>query len=210
MPIYFQIVRGYSPAVSGVLMLPKTISFTVCLLLAGRATTWIGYYAPFMLFSATVLPTGAGLITTWTPETNLGRLIAYPILTGIAGGIGSQGPNTAVQTVLPQADVSLGIAIVLFASSFGSAVAIPIAQVIFSAKFQDNLKVIAPDLDTNSIENMGLTALVTSLGEDKIGEAVNALMETLRYTWYLGVGLACAQMIGALMVEWRSVKQKRS
>lgn len=112
----------------------------------------------------------------------------------------------AVQTVLPQSEVSLGVSIVLFASNFGPAVAIPIAQTIFTAKLQDNLKAVDPGIDANALETMGLMGLRTKLGE----EGVKALSESLRETWYLSVGLACAMIVGAVMVEWRSVKHKTS
>jgi hypothetical protein len=42
--IYFQGVRGYSAAESGLLVLPMIVGFSVTSMLAALGTTWIGYY----------------------------------------------------------------------------------------------------------------------------------------------------------------------
>jgi hypothetical protein len=37
-----------------------------------------------------------------------------------------------------------------------------------------------------------------------------AINRSIIEAWYLPLGLTCASMIGSLMMEWRSVKEKRS
>lgn len=154
------------------------------------------------------MPVFAGLITTFGLNTNFARLILYSGASGFASGIGFNAPLSAVQTVLPAEDVSLGLSVVLFAQSFGPAVSIAIAQVIFTNQLSINLVHVVPSLSPASIENSGLTNLTGSASAALHGEILEGIDISLSETWYLAIGLTCATMIGSLLMEWRSVKQK--
>lgn len=209
LPTYYQVVRGYTPAKSGYMMPPIIIAGTIGGLIHGFGTSAIGYYAPFMLFASIIMPIAAGLITTFKINTSFAELIIYTAFCGLAYGIGFSGPQNAVQTVLPVDDVPLGTSIILFAQSFGPAVAIAIAQVLFINQLSTNLSGLVSDLNGASIQNSGLTQIVTAMPTDKTREVLVAIDKSLIQTWYLVVGLACATMIGSLTIEWRSVKSRR-
>ena len=210
LPTYYQIVRGYSPTESGYMMLPIIISATIGSILHGAGTSTFGYYAPFMLLASIIMPIAAGLITTMKTNTNLPQLIMYTALSGLAYGIGFSGPQNAVQTVLPTADVPIGLSIMLFAQSFGPAVAITIAQVLFTDRLSTNLGDLVPELSPATIENKGLSEILMSVPLAKNDDALMVIDASISQTWYLVVGLACATLIGSLLIEWRSVKSKRA
>ena len=210
LPTYYQIIRGYSPAKSGYMMLPIIISGTIGSLVHGAGTSAFGHYAPFMLFASIVMPVAAGLITTFKIDTSSVQLIMYTALSGLAYGIGFSGPQNAVQTVLATEDVPLGLSVMLFAQSFGSAVAVAIAQVLFTNQLSTNLDGFVPGLDRANVEDNGLTEIVTSVPPAEVGEVLVGVDKSLSQTLYLVVGLACATMVGSLSIEWRSVKSRRS
>ncbi|PYH74561.1 MDR family MFS transporter [Aspergillus vadensis CBS 113365] len=209
LPTYYQVVRGYTPAKSGYMMLPIIIAGTVGALIHGFGTSAIGYYAPFMLFASLMMPVAAGLITTFKINTSFAELIIYTAFSGLAYGIGFSGPQNAVQTVLPVEDVPLGTSIMLFAQSFGPAVAIAIAQVLFVNQLSVNLGGLVSGIYGASIENSGLSQLVADMSPAKTRDVLVAIDRSLIQTWYLVIGLACATMVGSLMIEWRSVKSRR-
>ena len=192
------------------MMLPIIIGSAIGALIHGAGTSAFGYYAPFMLFASIVMPIAAGLITTLKIDTSLVQLIIYTALSGLGYGIGFSGPNNAVQTVLPEQDVPLGLSIMLFAQSFGPALAVSIAQVLFTNQLATNLKNLLPDLNRASIESNGLTEIVMSVPPEKIRQLLVGIDTSLIQTWYLVIGLACATLIGSLSIEWRSVKSKRA
>ncbi|KAF4978230.1 hypothetical protein FZEAL_5335 [Fusarium zealandicum] len=210
LPTYYQVVRGYTPAKSGFMMLPIIIGAIIGSLVHGAGTSMFGYYAPFMIFASIVMPVATGLITTFDVGTSFERLIIYTALSGLAYGIGFSGPQNAVQTVLADEDVPLGLSVMLFAQSFGPAVAIPIAQVLFTNRLSTNLEDLVRDLGQDSIKNSGLTKLVASVPPERSREVLVGLDKSFSQTWYLLVGLACATMVGSLLTEWRSVKQKQA
>jgi MFS family permease len=209
LPTYYQVVRGYTPAKSGYMMLPIIIAGTIGALVHGFGTSVLGYYAPFMVFASIIMPIAAGLITTFKINTSFAQLIIYTGFSGLAYGIGFSGPQNAVQTVLPVEDVPLGTSIILFAQSFGPTVAVAVAQVLFLNQLSVNLNGLVPGLGGTNIENMGLTQIVASVPPAKSRDVLVAIDESLIQTWYLVVGLACATMVGSLLIEWRSVKSRR-
>lgn len=209
MPTYFQVVRGYSPAKSGYMMVPKIIGGTVGAIVLGVGTSTFGYYGPFMLFSSVVMPIAAGLITTFKIDMSVAQLITYLALSGFAYGVGFSGPQSAVQTVLPTDDVLLGSSIMLFSQCFGPAVAVAVAQVLFTNQLSTNLSDLKLGLNGTDIYNTGLTQLVMNVPAERIKDVLGQVDKSLVHTWYLVVGLACMTIIGSLTIEWRSVKAKR-
>ncbi|KAF4332766.1 major facilitator superfamily transporter [Fusarium beomiforme] len=209
LPTYYQLIRGYTPVKSGYMMLPIIIAATIGSLIHGAGTSAFGYYTPFMLFASIIMPIAAGLITTFKIDTSFERLIMYTALSGLAYGIGFIGPQTAVQTVLTAEDVPLGLSIMLFAQSFGPALCVPIAQVLFTNRLSVNLGGITSGLNGTNISNSGLTEMVSDFPDSVSSEVLVVIDKSLGQTWYLVVGLASVAMLGSLMTEWQSVKQKR-
>ncbi|KAF2162438.1 hypothetical protein M409DRAFT_69055 [Zasmidium cellare ATCC 36951] len=210
LPTYYQVVRSESPSDSGYLMTPILVGMMIGLLLQGFGTTTFGYYAPFMIFASVCMPIAAGLMTTYSLDTSLAQIIIYSGFTGFAGGIGFQGSQAAVQTTLSDADVNLGIGVILFGQSMGPAVFISMAQVIFTNLLSSNLHNVVPGLSPKFIEDHGLGDIASSVPVSQRELVLNGIDQSLTHTWYLAVALSCTTIIGSLLVEWRSVKQKQS
>lgn len=191
-------------------MIPILVGMMLGLILQGIGTTTFGYYAPFMIFASICQPVAAGLMTTYNLHTSLAQIILYSGFAGFSGGIGFQGAQAAVQTTLSATDVNLGIGVVLFGQSMGPAVFIAVAQVIFGNQLSSRLEHLIPGLTPNYIEQNGLSDITNLVPQQRSEEVLNGVSQSLTHTWYLVVALACTTMVGSLMVEWRSVKQKKS
>ena len=104
-PVYFQGVKGASPTMSGVYILPMIIAHIFAALASGpigkdlipmartaNASTVnkLGYYIPVALFAAVLLSVGSGLMATFSPGTSTGKWIGYQILYGAGRGLGLQ------------------------------------------------------------------------------------------------------------------------
>lgn len=60
-PTWFQAIKGNSAVESGINTIPLVLSLVVASILAGQAVGRIGYYTPFAIASAIIMPIGAGL-----------------------------------------------------------------------------------------------------------------------------------------------------
>ncbi|KJK60390.1 drug resistance transporter EmrB/QacA subfamily protein [Aspergillus parasiticus SU-1] len=208
MPIYFQVVRGASATVSGVLSLPIAIGVPVSVMCGSSATSLLGYYTPFMIITGILTPIAAGLLTTVSVEQSLTSLLCYQALLGVGAGVGFQGPQVAAQTILPVNDSPMGIALIIFAQNFGPALFVSIAQTIFTGQLLTRLESLLPNLDTYSLSAMGMSDLEKYVPSADIPRVIEGYDKALTTAFFLPVGLACASMIGALGMEWRSVKRK--
>ncbi|KAJ5881103.1 uncharacterized protein N7473_012156 [Penicillium subrubescens] len=210
LPTYYQVVQSRTPSESGFLMIPILAGMMLGLFLHGIGTSTFGYYAPFMIFGSICMPIAAGLMTTYSPDISLAKIIFYSGFAGFGGGIGFQGSQTAVQATLSAADVNLGIGVILFGQSMGPAVFIAIAQVIFTNELSSSLRDIVPGLTPADIAYHGLGDIKKIVPVQRWDEAVIGIDRSLVRTWYLTVALACTTIVGSLLIEWRSVKQKQS
>ena len=110
MPIYFQAVRGISPSLSGVYMLPSILSQMIAAAASGvigesRSRCYyddtniivagkIHHYYPFSMVSGVFVAIGSGLLSMLSPSTPSSKWIGYQILLGIGRGFGIQMVNS--------------------------------------------------------------------------------------------------------------------
>lgn len=107
--IYFQGVRGESPMLSGVYMLPGIIAQMACGFLSGLAgmyrdpvitsdkwvtdvfqVTRLGYYLPSAVTGTILSAIGSGLMSLFKPHTSMGKWIGYQIIAGVGRGCALQ------------------------------------------------------------------------------------------------------------------------
>jgi Na+/melibiose symporter-like transporter len=90
MPIYFQSVRGASPTMSGVDLLPAILSQLLFAITSGALVSKMGYYLPWAVFSGTLTAIGHGLLSTLDAQTKTAMWIGFLIIVGVGRGSGLQ------------------------------------------------------------------------------------------------------------------------
>jgi hypothetical protein len=130
--IWFQVVKGDSAIHSGVSTIPLLLSMAILSIPTAFFIQKIGYYVPALLLSPILCATGAGLLSTLMSSSGNSKWIGYQVLYGFGLGCGFQTSTLAPQTVLPRADVPLGIAMVFFMQQLGGAIFLSVSQNIFS------------------------------------------------------------------------------
>jgi MFS family permease len=107
-PIWFQAVKNTTAVQSGIRNLPMMLSAVLLSIAAGVIVSAQGHYAPFFFLGTICMSIGAGLLTTWKPDSTAGVWIGYQILFGVGIGMALQQPMVAVQTALDIKDVPVG------------------------------------------------------------------------------------------------------
>jgi len=205
LPIWFQAIKGVSPVHSGIMNLPALLGITIASITAGLLTKTIGYYAPLMLAGATIMPIGAGLISTFTTHTNHSAWIGYQALWGIGMGLGMQQPSVAVQTVLEKKDVPTGASLVFFAQGIGGALFTSLANNLIDNALKQGLRTI-PGIDADIVTNIGATNLRHLVPPQQLESVLVVYNLAIRRAFYIAAAVAAAAMLGALAVEWKSIK----
>lgn len=139
LPFYFQAVRGTTAEQSGIRCIAYLISNTLGAIIIGGIVTVVGYYTPFIYAGTAFFTIGAGLLYTLKVDSPSSHWIGYQILAGFGAGGAIQLPFIATQVVLPAKDMPTGNSLAIFFNSLGGAIAISIAQNIFSNTLSQEL-----------------------------------------------------------------------
>lgn len=209
LPIWFQAVKDASAVGSGIMNLPMLVAVVLLSVVAGAAVTIWGYYTPFIIAGSALSAIGFGLTTTFTPDTGSAAWIGYQIIIGAGIGIGFQQPLMAVQTVLDIADVPTGMSLIVFLQTLGGALFVAVAQNIFTNKLVEFVGKYAPELGNPSfILGVGATSVPEAVGAELLPAVKLAYNDALTQTFIVFTALAATSILGAVAVEWRSVKGK--
>jgi len=183
------------------------LSMTFIIILAGVAVTAWGQYVPFMIASSIVMAIGAGLLTTFKPDTGSPAWIGYQFIFGVGVGLGMQQTPIVIQACLPENDMSVAVAFILFCQMFGGALSVSIAQNIITNDLVKSIKIILPNEDPKFILAVGATELrkVVPQGAifDRIIEAYN---HALTRAFFVSVATSILSFFGACVLEWKNIK----
>ncbi|TIC14791.1 MFS general substrate transporter [Wallemia mellicola] len=107
LPQYLQVVAGYSPLKSGVILLSLILSQTLFSFSAGLIVSKTGNYmwniwTGFMLWTI-----GIGLLTTLRPDTKLANFIGYCVIAGVGAGNTFQTTLLSVQAAVSRQDMAV-------------------------------------------------------------------------------------------------------
>lgn len=208
-PIWFQAVKGVSAKESGIRTIPLVLSLVLGTIVSGAATSKIGYYTQFAYISAVVMPIGAGLISTWEVDTGNGKWIGYQVLYGFSLGLGMQQAQLAAQTVLKRADVPTGLALMVFMQTLGGAVFISVGQNVLTSRLVSGITQLVEGLDPAMIVNTGATDLRDLVPADQLPAVLEVYNEALRQVFLIATGMAAVTILGAVGLEWKSVKKDK-
>jgi MFS family permease len=174
--------------------IPFVLALVVGSIFAGACTQRFGYYVPFMLACAVIVPIAAGLFTTFQTDTGHAKWIGYQVLVGFGIGLGMQQSSMAAQTCLEKIDVPTGVSLMFFGQQLGGTVFVSVGQNILSSRLISALAAARiPGLDPRIVINAVLKAY---------NHAVTNVFD-------VAVGTGCVLIVGALAMEWRSVKKDK-
>ncbi|PVH92014.1 MFS general substrate transporter [Periconia macrospinosa] len=206
-PLYFQAVKNTSAEGSGIRMIPLIVTNVVTIIGAGILSSKIGHYVPFFISCAVLSSIGCGLITTWDVNSSAGEWIGYQLIEGIGVGLALQLPPVAVQSALPDKDISAGVATAMMLQFFGAALFVSVGNNLFNVKllqYIDDLSI--PGVDSHSVVRSGATALRQSVPTDYLEDVLDAYMRALRWPFRVSLVLACLSLLGAIGLEWKKIK----
>ncbi|KAI0406736.1 MFS general substrate transporter [Xylaria palmicola] len=208
-PIWFQTIQGVSPFEAGVRNLPMVLATTVFSLLGGVLITVLGYYSPFMIISTILASIGAGLLTTFDPNTGSPKWIGYQVIYGLGVGFSRQTPLICMSSVLALQDVPIGSGIVMFCQTIAGSIFLAVAQTLLINKLVAGLGDLGlPNLDPQALLAAGATTLGKDLSPEQHRQFIQLYSDALTTSWYTAVALAAFSIIGAVFVEHKRVRGK--
>ncbi|KAB8301432.1 hypothetical protein EYC80_003299 [Monilinia laxa] len=189
LPIWFQAINGASAVDSGIRLLPLMLAMVLASIFGGLVVQKTGYYTPAAIVGSSIMCVGAGLLITLQVDTGKGKWIGYQILYGFGMGMCSQAPNLAAQTVLPTEDVSIGIALMFFATLLGAAVFVSVGQNVLDNQLVQRFSSF-PGFEPGLITEGGATSFLSSLPANLQETGLIEYNEALRRVFQIGLLLS--------------------
>lgn len=123
---YFQISRGASPTLSGLMGMPLILGLVASTTISGRLITKFGKWKRFLLIGGVLLVGGFGLMGTMSATTPYAEVAVFMALAGAGTGLLMQNLVLAVQNTLTMDRIGVGSSLVAFFRSLGGAVGVSV------------------------------------------------------------------------------------
>ena len=119
-------------------------------------------------------------------------------------------PISPCRLYCQKSKVATGLVVLSFTQDLGGIIALAISQNVFEHHLYTNAAEAVPGFDPTSILRNGITDLRNAVPSQFLGAFLIAYDKTLTEVFYIAVAFGCLTMIGAIGIEWKSVKEDKS
>jgi EmrB/QacA subfamily drug resistance transporter len=139
LPLFLQVVRGVSPTISGVYLLPMVLGLLITSIGSGQLIARTGRYKVFPIVGTALMAIALGLLSTLDQTTPTPLMYLYFFLLGASLGLILQVLVIAVQNTASYQDLGAATSGVTFFRTIGGAFGVSIFGAIFTNQLSGNL-----------------------------------------------------------------------
>jgi EmrB/QacA subfamily drug resistance transporter len=198
LPLYSQLVRGASPAASGLFVTPFLLATVLGNILSSRLARRTGRMRGNLVIGFGLGALGLAVLAALGPATPTGLLLAGTVITGAGVGSCMVGTMMVVQNALDTRDIGAGTGAVLVLRSMGSAFGSTVAGTLLGLGFAAALAAagITEHIDLGALRH-GSDALA-HFPPDTARTLADGMVATFR--WIFGTG-ALVAFVSILIVR---------
>jgi EmrB/QacA subfamily drug resistance transporter len=139
LPLYLQLVKGYSPTASGLAMLPLVLGIMSASVVAGQFTSRTGHYKIFPVVGCAMLVIGMLLLTRLTADTSLVLVDLYMVVVGAGLGLNMQTIVLAMQNAVAPKDIGVATSSTTFFRQLGGTLGVAVFLSIVYSTVSGNI-----------------------------------------------------------------------
>lgn len=140
LPLFLQVVHGYSPTASGLALTPMVVGMLSMSILSGLLVTWTGRYKPYPIAGTAIVTVAMLLMSQLTVGTSYLVMGSIFLLLGVGLGLVMQVVVTAVQNAASYSDLGTATSAVTFSRSIGGAFGTSVFGGVFAAQLANNIQ----------------------------------------------------------------------
>ncbi|MDA2813775.1 MFS transporter [Nocardiopsis sp. RSe5-2] len=159
LPLFLQIVHGYTPTESGLHLLPMVAGMLICSIGSGQLVTRTGHYKIYPVAGTALVAVALYLLSTLRPETAYPVMSLYLFLMGCGLGLTMQVVVLAVQNAAAQRDLGAATSAATFFRSIGGSFGASAFGAVFAAQLSGNIAdrlrgvPVPPGFDASGLES---------------------------------------------------------
>lgn len=144
LPIYLQVVKGYTPTESGLALLPMVLGMFVTSIGSGLLVTRTGRYRIYPILGAFITLGAIFLVSRLELDTPYWQFAIYTFALGAGLGFTMQTVVTAVQNAVPMRDLGSSTSAVTFFRSMGGAFGAAVVGAVLTSRLAHHLAAAFP------------------------------------------------------------------
>ncbi|MCJ1366609.1 hypothetical protein MMC16_005738 [Acarospora aff. strigata] len=206
LPLYYEVVKGLSPILSGVALFPQTFTVAPASIVVGIIVTMTGRYR-WAIWAGWILTTlGCGLLYLLDVNTTTAAWIFLNLVVGLGTGMLFPSMQFAIQAASSNADLAFAVSMFTFSRSFGQALGVAIGGVIFQNQMRSHLQTypsLAPHATAYSRDASSLVQIVHNMpiGNPDRRDLVQSYADALKTVWIVMCALAAVAMVASAWTE---------
>ena len=120
LPLYFQVVKGYSATSAGLKLIPLMLAIVSTSIVSGKLISKYGHYKRFPIMGTAIMTVGILLMTRLQIDTPYWQISIYAILVGAGLGLSMQTIVIALQNAVAFKDMGIATSSNIFFRSLGA------------------------------------------------------------------------------------------
>ncbi|CAK4030796.1 MFS-type transporter [Lecanosticta acicola] len=210
LPLYFQGIRGATPILSGVDLLPTALSLAAGSLGTGVFVAKTGMFLPPIYFAFFMMTLGYGLFIDFDAHSSWTKLIIFQIIAGLGVGPCFQAPIIALQAHIAPRDIGTGTATLGFVRQLATTTSVVIGEVVFQNQMRRKTPELASVLNPQQLArvsggNAGAnTEFIDQLQQPAKNVVRVAFADSLQPMWIM---YTCFAALGLIVMFF--VKRKK-
>jgi EmrB/QacA subfamily drug resistance transporter len=208
-PLYQQIVRGYSPTKSGLLMLPIVVGLFISSITSGRLITKYGHYRIFPIIGTSLMTIGMWLFSHVSLTTSYFTLSLWMFVIGLGLGLLMQVPIVAVQNSVEHRQLGTATSTVSFFRTIGSALGGSIFGAILISRITGYLGSTLPRSISTKVVS-GLSSGVEQISHIPVlirHDLLSAYVHSFHDMFLIGIPFGIAAFISALLLREKPLRE---
>jgi EmrB/QacA subfamily drug resistance transporter len=204
LPFYLQVVRGYSPTASGLLLLPLVVGIFLTSAGSGQAITRTGRYKIYPLVGLVIIPLALLWLSTLEVDTPIWNLSLRVFTLGLGLGLVIQTLVVAVQNAVDPHDLGVATSSNTFFRSMGGAVGTAVFGSVLTSSVTRSLQEAFPgglpggaDLDQLQSSPAAIAALPDQIRQPLL----DAFTEAIDTVFLVGVPVITAAFLLTLFLK---------
>ena len=217
LPLYFQIVLGLQPEITGVCMLAVAIPLALVSFASGHIIEKTGRFLEVLQAGLFVMTLGVGLLILLGTAPSLGTVVAFLVVIGLGFGPNFGAPLIALQTRIQETDIAAGTAAFGFVRAIFGAIGLVIGQVVFQLLMAPHYgKIIdsgiADDVALNLTggEAISQSAAINGLTEFQKNVVRHSFMSALRGTCILMTIVGAIGLLISFGIKRTKLRRERT
>lgn len=199
MPLFLQVVKGVSPAMSGILLLPMTAGLLGSSTLAGFHMSRTGKYKQLPIYSTALLAASTLALAWISPQTPNWLIVVLVFLVGMGIGPVFSIGVTAIQNAVPVSMLGVGTASANMFRMIGGAIGTSAFGAIFAARLGDLVGDALP-VETGGVRAIG-PEMVAALPPDTRALVLEAFSQALQPIFIIGAVLALVATVASVFLR---------